>query len=70
MAKKPKKDELITFSQAGEIYDFSTNYLRELASRGRLQAKKIGHQWLTTPGDVESYIKSRKVRGVYKKNIK
>jgi len=70
LAKKPKKDELISLSQAGKLYGFSTSYLRELAIRGRLRAKKIGIQWLTTPADIEAYIKSRKVRGVYKKNIK
>jgi len=69
LPKKPKKDELISFSQAGEIYGFSTHYLRELAIRGRLKAKKYGHQWLTTPADMDAYIKSRKVRGVYKKDI-
>jgi len=70
LAKKPKKDELISLSQAGKIYGFSTSYLRELAIRGRMKAKKIGSQWLTTPKDVETYIKSRKVTGVYKKSIK
>lgn len=70
MPKKPKKDELISFTQAAELYGFSTGYLRELAIRGRMQAKKIGSQWLTTPADVEDYIKSRTVRGVYKKEFK
>ena len=69
MAKKPKKDELITLLQAAEIYGLSVSYLRELAQRGRMQAKKIGNLWLTTPKDVESYIKSREVRGVYRKDM-
>jgi hypothetical protein len=30
----------------------------------------MGMQWFTTPEDVEVYIKSRLVRGVYKKDIK
>jgi len=70
LPKKPKKDELISLSQAAELYDLSTSYLRELAIRGRLQAKKYGSQWLTTLGDIESYIKSRKVTGLYKKTLK
>ena len=60
---------MISLSQAAKLYDLSTSYLRELAQRGRMGAKKIGSQWLTTPGDVEAYIKSRTVRGVYKKDI-
>ena len=70
MAKKPDRDELISLSQAAKLYGFSTNYLRELSIRGRMKARKIGSQWLTTPKDVEEYIKSRKVTGVFKKSIK
>ena len=70
MPKKLKKDEMITFPQAAELYGFSTSYLRDLAIGGRLKAKKFGVQWVTTPADMEAYIESRKVRGVYKKDIK
>ncbi len=70
MAKKPKKDELITFPQAAALYGFTADYFRKLAKSGRLKAKKFGVQWVTTPTDVETFIKSRQVTGVYKKNIK
>ena len=70
MPKKPKKDELITLSQAAELYGFAANYLRKLAERGRLEAQKLGAQWVTTPGAVETFIKSRVVRGVYREDIK
>lgn len=69
MAKKPKKGDLITFPQAAELYGFTADYFRKLATSGRLKAKKFGVQWVTTPADVEAFIKSRVVRGVYKKDI-
>ncbi|HLQ27298.1 MAG TPA: helix-turn-helix domain-containing protein [Acidiferrobacterales bacterium] len=68
--KKPKSDELITLAQAEELYGLSADYLQKLAKRGRLKAKKLGLQWLTTPEGVEEYIKSRLVRGVYRKDLK
>ena len=68
--KKPKSDQLITLAQAEEIYGLGANYLQKMAKRGRLKANKMGMQWFTTPEDVEVYIKSRLVRGVYRKDIK
>lgn len=68
MAKNSKKDSLITLSQAAEAYGYSGDYLRRLAEKGRLKAQKLGHQWLTTSDDVETFIVSREKRGVYKKH--
>ena len=70
MPKKPKKDEMITFVQAVEMYGFTVDYFQKLARRGRLKARKIGVQWFTTPGDVEEFIKSRVKVGVYREDIK
>ena len=64
--KPPDKDELITLAQAAERYGFTHTYLRELAGKGRMRAKKVGSIWLTTPVDVEEFIRSRKRRGRYK----
>ncbi len=69
MSKKPKKDELISLSEAAEIYGFTADYFQKLAKRERLKARKIGKQWVTTPADVEAFIKSRVVRGVYRDDI-
>lgn len=63
-----KKDQLLTLSQAGKRYGYSSDYLRRLAEKGRLSAHKVGHQWLTTSADVEIFLESREPRGVYKKN--
>ena len=62
------KDDLITLSEAAESYGYSGDYLRRLAEKGRLRARKLGRNWLTTSNDVKSFIESRERRGVYKKN--
>jgi excisionase family DNA binding protein len=67
MARNPKKEALLTLSQAAEAYGYSGDYLRRLAEKGRLKAQKLGRNWLTTSGDVETFIESRERRGVYKK---
>lgn len=67
MARDNKKDQLITLTQAAEAYGYSGDYLRRLAGKGRLQARKLGHQWLTTANEIEAFIVSRERRGVYKK---
>lgn len=63
------KDKLISLAQAAEIYGFNSIYLAELARKGRLQAQKIGNMWVTTPADVEEYIRSRDKRGAYRADI-
>lgn len=63
------KDRLIPLLEASEIYGFNRYYLAELARRGRLQARKIGNMWVTTPADVEEYIRSRDKRGAYRDDI-
>ncbi len=62
-----KKDQLLTLTQAGKRYGYSSDYLRRLAEKGRLAAHKVGHAWLTTADDVETFLESRERRGVYKK---
>ncbi|MBN1888799.1 MAG: helix-turn-helix domain-containing protein [Thermoflexales bacterium] len=63
------KTRTITMAKAAEIYGFDHSYLTELARRGRLKATKSGGTWLTTRGDVEAYITSRKKRGAYRGDI-
>ena len=60
------KDDLLTLPQAGVAYGFSGDYLRRLAEKGRLRARKVGRNWLTTADDMETFIESRERRGVYK----
>ena len=62
-------DELITLGQASELYGLSISYLRTIAQSGRLEARKIGHNWLTTPKAVEQYIASRTPKGAYREDL-
>jgi len=62
------KDDLLTLTQAAETYGFSGDYLRRLAEKGRLKARKLGRNWLTTSDAMETFIESREPRGVYKKD--
>ena len=63
------KTRLISLPEAAEIYGFSPVYLSHLARKGRLEAKKVGKMWVTTPQDIEEYIASRQKRGVYRDDI-
>jgi hypothetical protein len=63
------KARLISLAEASELYGFSYGYLRQLARRERLKAIKIGNSWVTTPANVEEYIRSRQKRGVYRDDI-
>ena len=63
------KDELISLAEAARRYGFTHRHLRELARKGRLKAVKIARDWLTTPADVEEYIRSRQRRGRYRGDI-
>jgi predicted DNA-binding transcriptional regulator AlpA len=63
------KNRLISLPEAAELYGFNAAYLSQLANKGRLKAKKIGNSWVTTPNDVEEYIRSRQKRGAYRDDI-
>jgi excisionase family DNA binding protein len=63
------KERVITLAEAAEIYGFNHGYLRRLIHEGRLEARKSSHVWLTTPADVEAYIRSREKRGKYREDI-
>lgn len=52
-------DRLVSLAEAGRLYGLAPAYLRNLAERGRLKAKKVGRNWLTTPGWVEDCLHSR-----------
>lgn len=68
-AKRRDPDELISLAEAAERYGFDQDYLRQLIHRGRLKAKKVGRDWLTTSRDIEDYIASRQKKGAYRADI-
>lgn len=69
MPMSENETRLISLPEAAEIYGFNPRYLAELAKKGRLSAQKIGNSWVTTPQDVEAYIRSRQRRGAYRDDI-
>jgi excisionase family DNA binding protein len=66
---KDPSDELISLSEAAKRYGLSRTYLRTIARSGRLKAKKVGRDWLTTPVDLEAYIESREQRGAFRRDL-
>lgn len=68
-ASDQDKKRLISLAKASELYGFNQTYLATLARKGRLKAIKPGNEWLTTPADVETYIRSRQKRGVYRDDV-
>lgn len=69
MTKKDSPQELITLAEAAKRYGLSHDYLRRIAGKGRLQAQKIGRDWLTTPAAIEGYLSSRQKRGAYRDDL-
>jgi excisionase family DNA binding protein len=51
--------EPIKLKEAAKITGFSIGYLRAIAQSGRLQAQKVGRQWMTTLSAIEEYKRSR-----------
>lgn len=61
---------LLTLAEASERYGLSPPYLAQIARSGRLQARKFGKTWVTTPAAVEAYLASRQKRGFYRADLK
>jgi excisionase family DNA binding protein len=65
----PKTDpltigDLISLQQAAEYAGLSRDTLHNYARLGRLRAKKIGWQWLTTRAAVDAYLQSRHMENI------
>ena len=52
--------ELISLVEAAEFSGLSARYLAVVATSGRLKAKKIARNWVTTKAAVEDYLTTRK----------
>jgi hypothetical protein len=68
-SEETDKTRLISLPEAAVLYGFSAGYLTNLARKSRLKAQKVGGIWVTTPDDIEAYIRSRQERGVYRNDI-
>ena len=53
------KERLISLAEAAERSGLAHSTLRRYAWEGKLNAKKIGRDWLTTMADVEEYLEGR-----------
>ena len=59
--------ELISLPQAAEYAGMRTGSLYNYAMRGRLKAKRVGAQWVTTRAAVDAYLQSRNFENIPKK---
>lgn len=59
--------ELISLQQAAEYAGMSKGSLYNYAMRGRLKAKRVGAQWVTTRAAVDTYLQSRSYENIPKK---
>ena len=59
--------ELITLQEAAEYAGLDKGSLYNYVIKGRLKAKRVGWQWLTTKTAVDSYLSSRSLQNVPKK---
>jgi hypothetical protein len=50
-------EELIPLSEAAAISGFTPDHVGLLARTGRLKARKIGRNWVTTRAAVEEYMR-------------
>lgn len=51
--------DLIPLSEAATLSGLSVASLQKYAQKGRLAARKLGRDWFTTAGAVQSYLESR-----------
>ena len=57
LLKKPtKKDIFISLRQATKFCNYSQEYLSLLARRGKLDAIKLGRNWVTTEKAIKDYL--------------
>ena len=63
MAKKLKKDELLSLVEAAKRCAYDAATLRKLIWEGRLKARKFGNSWVTTLADIEDYQSQKKSYG-------
>jgi len=59
--------ELISLQDAAGYAGLSRDSLQGYIRRGRLKAKKIGSQWVTTQAAVDQYLLSRDFESIPKK---
>jgi excisionase family DNA binding protein len=61
MEELSSKIELLTLKEAAELSPYSAEYLNLLARKGKINAHKIGRDWLITKTDLFDYLKKQQV---------
>ena len=59
--------ELVSLAEAAEVSGFSHDNLKRVAQSGKLRAKKIGRNWITTLAAVEEYRENRSFKNIPKR---
>lgn len=59
--------ELISLQEAAEYAGLTKDALHSYIRRGRLQARKLGSQWVTTRTAIDQYMQSRDFDSIPKK---
>jgi len=62
-ARENDPEQLIPLSQAAELSGITQSHLRLLARQGKLWAKKLGRDWLTTEAAVKKYLATERKPG-------
>ncbi|WP_172451215.1 helix-turn-helix domain-containing protein [Candidatus Chloroploca asiatica] len=62
-----KVGELISIAEAADYAGLARHSLLTYARHGRLRAKKLGSQWVTTHAAVDAYLASRDTKSIPKK---
>jgi len=62
-AEKGDADRLISLAEAAEISGLSHSHLRLLVRQGKLQGRKIGHNWVTTEAAINQYLTTERRPG-------
>lgn len=57
-----EEEQLISLTEASAEFGISAVHLRHLAEKGKLKARKIGRNWVTTPKAVAEYLANPEAR--------
>ena len=63
MESAEQKNKYISLAEASQRTPYSQEYLSLRARQGKLQAKKIGRDWMTTDEWVKNYLAQTKTGG-------
>ncbi len=55
--------QLISLTEAAKISGFTDSYIRKLARSGKIWARKIGRNWLTTEEAITAYLATERRTG-------